>query len=166
MAAIWSGGSCFKAARGVMKNSSFTWEGKKTAWGLNYASNPTTFQYEVAGNETHDDSRKMCPVSKSAHARFPTRGRKYFFIVFYFWSNGPRSDAALPLYDPQSDGRCKTCLPSPIVYTAEETNVYLKWINSCYAVLFIRFIFWALILAYNIACRSLQLTEARLNCPE
>lgn len=90
----------------------------------------------------------------------------FFFIVFYFWSNGPRSDAALPLYDPQSDGRCKTCLPSPIVYTAEETNVYLKWINSCYAVLFIRFIFWALILAYNIACHFLQLTEARLNCPE
>lgn len=67
---------------------------------------------------------------------------------------------------PQSDSCCKTRQPFPIVYTAVETNVYLKWINSCYAVLFIRFIFWALILAYSIACHFLQLTEARLNCPE
>lgn len=66
MSAIWSPGSCFKAARRVMKNSSSTWKGK-TARSLNYASNLAARAYELAGNETRGDSRKLGSVSERAH---------------------------------------------------------------------------------------------------
>lgn len=89
----------------------------------------------------------------------------FFSIEFYFWSDA-RSDAPWRLDDPATVTAAVSRRPFPIVDTAEETNVYFKWINSCYAALFIRFIFWLLILAYNLACHFLQLTEAQLNCPE
>lgn len=153
----WSRDSCFNAARCVIKNSSFTWK-RKTARSFN----------SVTRTSSRETKRTTFPgnlCSKRSHAQV-LQTDSFLLLSFIFGST--LQEVTLPGVStiPRSDGRCRSRRPVPIVFTAEETNVYLKWINSCSAALFIRFIFWPLIPAYNIACHFLQLTEARLNCPE